>query len=633
MATARQQTGEGSVFGAVQKSIAERQVREGHLQYDAEGEVVVTADVRIDALQKQKLREIIELLVMAGYFRARITSLSDFDKVVGGMVWCITASNINVDVDLLFQENSSIGQKISLTERISQTLIDMKCKFDLEPHQIQGLDCIHIFPVIQWLVKRVIETRKLLGDYTRQRATQHYFKSVKPKGSLHSNFDNMLFTNSCNDIRDGFYCRRRYRRNRKEEQAKENNDQKDLATRQEDIQWTLLEYAKFNKLEFLRKSKKRAAAAEAGDEHERSEFEEQGLDISHEITKEERALEDMISSMTAMNAEQHGGSSKDVKRIIETTDCQLRFGSGSRMENRDRVRTMKAKSKALELQLEQIKGKSKDLLLENSSLENDVRKLKKRILKIDQATKALQSSEQSDKIVKENDMKKLVALHESLVEEEMEFRLSCQKEKEEIEAAMEELKSKLNVTEEDKVWMKKVEDQWGIAKTEVEEARSKVAESNREFAKLDRKRDNIPSRSELSQYQKRFFDLYNQMESILGKTKQYYSEYNTLSNTKTYLTKEVSLLESIHDNFEKAMASSQNQQSFMQQFQSIVAGVDNNLKSVNSRNQEQERQLAILHSQYKNLTDAHRHYLEAVQEFEEACSVNEKLHDSLKEYL
>jgi len=31
------------------------------------------------------------------------------------MTWCIEASNFDVDVDLLFQENSSIGQKMYVT--------------------------------------------------------------------------------------------------------------------------------------------------------------------------------------------------------------------------------------------------------------------------------------------------------------------------------------------------------------------------------------------------------------------------------------------------------------------------------------------------------------------------------------
>ena len=33
-------------------------------------------------------------------------------KVVGGMTWCISVCDFDIDVDLLFQENSTIGQKM-----------------------------------------------------------------------------------------------------------------------------------------------------------------------------------------------------------------------------------------------------------------------------------------------------------------------------------------------------------------------------------------------------------------------------------------------------------------------------------------------------------------------------------------
>ncbi|XP_077321371.1 coiled-coil domain-containing protein 93-like [Lithobates pipiens] len=131
---------------------------------------------REDEEQNVKLSEILELLVAAGYFRARIKGLSPFDKVVGGMTWCITTCNFDIDVDLLFQENSTIGQKIALTEKIVSALPKMKCPQRLEPHQIQGLDFIHIFPVIQWLVKRAIETRQEMGDYIRSYSVSQFQK-------------------------------------------------------------------------------------------------------------------------------------------------------------------------------------------------------------------------------------------------------------------------------------------------------------------------------------------------------------------------------------------------------------------------------------------------------------------------
>uniref|UniRef100_A0A8C6MBY3 Coiled-coil domain containing 93 n=1 Tax=Nothobranchius furzeri TaxID=105023 RepID=A0A8C6MBY3_NOTFU len=80
-------------------------------QYDQEGNLI-QVETREDEEQTVKLSEILELLLAAGYFRARIKGLSPFDKVVGGMTWCITTCNFDIDVDLLFQENSTIGQKM-----------------------------------------------------------------------------------------------------------------------------------------------------------------------------------------------------------------------------------------------------------------------------------------------------------------------------------------------------------------------------------------------------------------------------------------------------------------------------------------------------------------------------------------
>lgn len=102
-----------------------------------------------------KLKEIIDLLLAGGYFRARIPALSSFDKVVGGMVWALTIAAVDADIDVIFQENSTIGQKIKISDAITKSLLRFKCPHALQSHQIQGLDLEKIFPVIQWLVKKV----------------------------------------------------------------------------------------------------------------------------------------------------------------------------------------------------------------------------------------------------------------------------------------------------------------------------------------------------------------------------------------------------------------------------------------------------------------------------------------------
>uniref|UniRef100_A0A1I7WWA0 Coiled-coil domain-containing protein 93 n=1 Tax=Heterorhabditis bacteriophora TaxID=37862 RepID=A0A1I7WWA0_HETBA len=121
-------------------------------------------DIRQDEHQLERHKDCIDLLVAAGYFRARIKGLTAFDQIVGGIVWCISVCNYSIDVDLLYSENSTIGQKIALTEKIVDVLKQLNCPHNIEPHQIQGLDFIHIFPVVQWLVKLAIEAKKEHGD-------------------------------------------------------------------------------------------------------------------------------------------------------------------------------------------------------------------------------------------------------------------------------------------------------------------------------------------------------------------------------------------------------------------------------------------------------------------------------------
>jgi hypothetical protein len=86
------------------------------------------ADVRVDEESKEKYQSILDLLLAGGYFRARITGLSPFDKVIGGMAWAITSAAGDLDIDIFFQEDAQIGQKIKLGEQAREDEEDDKQK-------------------------------------------------------------------------------------------------------------------------------------------------------------------------------------------------------------------------------------------------------------------------------------------------------------------------------------------------------------------------------------------------------------------------------------------------------------------------------------------------------------------------
>jgi hypothetical protein len=173
-------------------------------------------------LQKQKFDEIVEILLSAGYFRARINTLSEFDKVVGGLCWCITNSGEDVDVDILFQENSTIGQRIALSEAIVKALRKMNCPSPLQAHQIQGgvghlSDFPAIHPVIVWLVKKCIQRREEQEFQLRQFSTLQFGKNYE----IPSESDLFAVSSDLQKIMDRNKAVRQFRRRQLKDESEE----------------------------------------------------------------------------------------------------------------------------------------------------------------------------------------------------------------------------------------------------------------------------------------------------------------------------------------------------------------------------------------------------------------------------
>lgn len=201
-------------------------------RFDADGHEIAV-EIRQDAEATECRKKIIDLLLSAGYFRVMIKNLSDFDKIVGGMTWCIEACEQNVDVDLLFHENLTIGQKIALTERVVIALPLMKCPYLLEPHQIQGLDFINIFPVIQWLVKESVKLRSEKAERLKTFAVGQFHNHFSVKSDERENNERENLRLMIKKVEDFYAAKRQYKR------KQQNSEPDDEYSR---VRLTLLEY-------------------------------------------------------------------------------------------------------------------------------------------------------------------------------------------------------------------------------------------------------------------------------------------------------------------------------------------------------------------------------------------------------
>ncbi|XP_070210821.1 coiled-coil domain-containing protein 93-like isoform X2 [Littorina saxatilis] len=575
------------------------------VQRDADGNEA-EVETREDEEQNVKLQETIELLLAAGYFRARIKGLSPFDKVVGGMTWCITTCNFDVDVDLLFQENSTIGQKIALTEKIVAVLPKMKCPHRIEPHQIQGLDFIHIYPVVQWLVKRAIETREEMGDFIRafsvSQFSKHYstpedvaFEAIKPKAVA-----------TVGAVKDTYKPQRRYKR----------HDADKLRDEETRVHSTLLEYGRRygvsrseqDEKEEEKAAKKKAAAAGLGGKDADSD-----VDLQAE---EERRIKALMSGMSATGLQEQAE--------IEQIEKSERVGGAQ--QHKRMTTSLNKQIKDSKAKLTEVEEKHKELHKSYVETQEKLKEVEERSATIDEEMEKLAGMETEENQSILSSLRSLVALNENLKKQEQEFKAHCKEEMARLKGNIEDLQRETGQLDtEDKERADLIGRQYKADREKLHKIRLLLARKNREIAALQRKIDEVPSRAELSQYQRRFVELYNQVSSTHRETKQFYTLYNTLDDTKLYLNKEVNLLNSIHDNFKQAMSTPANKEQFLKQFEQIVEGIKQNRAKVERKRQEEKMKRDQLSDQYLDLVEKQRHYFKTVKDFKEECRKNEIL--------
>ncbi|XP_055008214.1 LOW QUALITY PROTEIN: coiled-coil domain-containing protein 93 [Boleophthalmus pectinirostris] len=605
-------------------------------QYDQDGNII-QVETREDEEQSVKLAEILELLLAAGYFRARIKGLSPFDKVVGGMTWCITTCNFDVDVDLLFQENSTIGQKIALTEKIVSVLPKMKCPHRLEPHQIQGLDFIHIYPVIQWLVKRAIETREEMGDYVRAYSISQFNKTHKLPEDVEFEKRKGKAVKTVLEVLDVYKPQRKYRRQR---------DAADLTDEESRVHSTLLEYGR--RYGFSKQTKQDKVDVRSRWQVSRQE---QTGRRSWTCRRWRRCgSKPLMTNMSAMAIEEGrltasavgqivGLQSEEIKQIAsEYKEKQSELSSEELSERYGPLQQQRRAVTSLHKQIQQRSKALEELQAKHEEVKASCEEAKRRLTEVSEESsrleKELQTLEETETSADPtvlDKLRSLVTMNDSLKQQEHEFKTHCREEMTRLQEDIEKLKTASGQdNEEEKERNQLIDQQYSAEREKLQKIRLLMARRNREIAILQRKIDEVPSRAELTQYQKRFIELYSQVSATHKETKQFFTLYNTLDDKKLYLEKEANLLNSIHDNFQQAMSSAGAKEQFLRQMEQIVEGIRQSRIKMEKKKQENKMRRDQLNDEYLELLDKQRLYFKTVKDFKEECRKNEMLLSKLQ---
>ena len=515
-------------------------------------------------LNIKKYEAIRKLLLSAGYFRAKADGLSKFDIVIGGLCWCIMASGKHVDANILFDENMPLGKKIKLSETVCKVLIKMKCKSLLIAHQIQGLDFAAVYPVVKWLVQRVFDFREEHGEDIRDLSR---FQYQKRRGDSRASDHETQYMHDLT----GRYKRERvlrrpvdlWEKTSTEKQLlqtcllefgervgslgsggtgsttaatgeNEGDGRRAPANMQDAIAAAAADKRK-NRAAGGSKSKRGGGADDAFDKATQRKFADLQKAEKRRLEKEARmqaeAESRLLKVLSGTSSEAETSvKGRDVGRLVTSQAGALEAASARYAADAEATRQMiekrephtrKGKAaafkrrKAALMRQKQLKDKMAALMAKRigmiraraEKLDAQIRKSELHNAKVEAATAKLAALEGKSEFKSDlARLRELVLLNENLKSQEQDFKKSCEAQKDEWEAKIETVRSGDANGAETKRLLE-IEEMFAEVESKYNRGRQLLARKAREVARLLRQIDDVPLRSELIQYERRFSEL------------------------------------------------------------------------------------------------------------------------------
>ncbi|KAL8152428.1 hypothetical protein V2J09_010188 [Rumex salicifolius] len=132
----------------------------------------------------------------------------------------------------------------------------------------------------------------------------------------------------------------------------------------------------------------------------------------------------------------------------------------------------------------------------------------------------------------------------------------------------------------------------------LDSAKRELAAILRRVVSLRRQLDEMPIQAELIQYERRFSELYAQIQGKLRQTRNYYATYNALIEIKDLMLKEISLLDSISSQFQDAITSTPGRAKLIDSMEAILKGTQQKLDKTQLGLQKEQRKCDDLREKY-----------------------------------
>ncbi|ESR63786.1 hypothetical protein CICLE_v10009234mg [Citrus x clementina] len=230
-----------------------------------------------------------------------------------------------------------------------------------------------------------------------------------------------------------------------------------------------------------------------------------------------------------------------------------------------------------------------------------------------------------DKAGVNNQVEKLISAMESVkaVErQESELQSNINARRAELEADITELNSKLAAGDTS---CNSLSDHLSESLEKLDLAKMELAARLREIVLVKRQLGEVPSHSELIQYERRFSELYAHIQEKHRQTQKYYATYNALLEIKELMLKETSLLNSISSQFQDAIISTAGRMKLIDSMEKIAKGSQQKLEKVQVGLRAEQKTCDVIRERHAAAIAEQRRCHSLLKTFQEQCAKNERL--------
>ncbi|KAG6598836.1 Coiled-coil domain-containing protein 93, partial [Cucurbita argyrosperma subsp. sororia] len=214
---------------------------------------------------------------------------------------------------------------------------------------------------------------------------------------------------------------------------------------------------------------------------------------------------------------------------------------------------------------------------------------------------------------------------EDLGKQESELLSPCDAQRIKLQAEIFELEGRFTGDHECSNFLDSLDNFTSESEEELNSVKKALASRLRETLALKRLLDDVPTQTELIQYERRFSELFINIQDKHRQTRRYYATYNALLEIKDLTLKETSLLNSISSQFQDAIANSMSQMKLIESMEGILKGIQQKLDKVLLSHQEEQQVCNALKEKYAAATAEQRRCYALLKAFQEECAKNEKL--------